>query len=783
MIMKGLKKIMSFVLVGALFAACSKDIETVEPSAPSTGGELVPTTLSISVPSMNSPVVSLVPRTESVRMRGEEAVSLSSGDDSITRAGDTSATDAEKAVKNLWILQFDNSNGKLMFKEVVENVTLTDSKASLAVALEASDNCTVYAIANVGKNKFDSAEKDKYLLSALEADGFGVGTSFDIKNGLPMSAKWTGQTKDPSAYDEQHPAPTFKMERMVAKVTFTCKFAPEISTHKFTLESIQLCSVPESAAYKAPKDDATGIPDATKAKFIDYTIENPASLDNAYTWYMPENLRGKGLNSSSGATAAGKGEDKAPAHSTYVEVKGKYNNGSETSDITFRIFPGADDKNDFNIARNCKYTMTATIVGNSENDSRVVIAVDLSRNPFDQSEETANSYMVSKAGCTYKFKATVMGNGATTPASSISGQNAPAITPSALNPQSVKVLWETNGEGKIIKDVQLKNGWVYFTTAGEKSGSITEGNAVIAVYSSATAGDHMNVLWSWHIWSTAYDPMAVGGTHTHKTRAISSNSSYNNVPQRSVAVMTRNLGAANNTQGNVGSFGLLYQWGRKDPFVGSDKTTANNTTFVTTYPNSWPIVASSATTSGTGATPQDKSIDYAVKHPTTFITQINTTTYDWLNAPAITNQRDNLWGNPNKTAKTPNPEQGAKSIYDPCPVGWRVAPQDTWTMFSKTGINTSTSGEFNVSGGFNIGWNFYYEGTATGSTVYYPAAGYRTGSTGALTGVGTHGYVYSSSSYAAGDRHAGYLYFLSGYVRPLSGASRAAALSVRCVQN
>ena len=158
MIMKGLKKIMSFVLVGALFAACSKDIETVEPSAPSTGGELVPTTLSISVPSMNSPVVSLVPRTESVRMRGEEAVSLSSGDDSITRAGDTSATDAEKAVKNLWILQFDNSNGKLMFKEVVENVTLTDSKASLAVALEASDNCTVYAIANVGKNKFDSAE-------------------------------------------------------------------------------------------------------------------------------------------------------------------------------------------------------------------------------------------------------------------------------------------------------------------------------------------------------------------------------------------------------------------------------------------------------------------------------------------------------------------------------------------------------------------------------------------------------------------------------------------------
>ena len=247
--------------------------------------------------------------------------------------------------------------------------------------------------------------------------------------------------------------------------------------------------------------------------------------------------------------------------------------------------------------------------------------------------------------------------------------------------------------------------------------------------------------------------------------------------------MTRNLGAANNTQGNVGSFGLLYQWGRKDPFVGSDKTTANNTTFVTTYPNSWPIVASPATTSGTGATPQDKSIDYAVKHPTTFITRINTTTYDWLNAPAITNQRDNLWGNPNKTAKTPNPEQGAKSIYDPCPVGWRVAPQDTWTMFSETGINTSTSGEFNVSGGFNIGWNFYYEGTATGSTVYYPATGYRLYSTGALSAVGTLGFAWSSSSYAAGNLYAGHLRFSSGHVYPLHGDSRALGFSVRCVQN
>ena len=104
-------------------------------------------------------------------------------------------------------------------------------------------------------------------------------------------------------------------------------------------------------------------------------------------------------------------------------------------------------------------------------------------------------------------------------------------------------------------------------------------------------------------------------------------------------------------------------------------------------------------------------------------------------------------------------------------------------MFSKTGINTSTSSEFNVSGGFNIGWNFYYERTATGSTVYYPATGFRHVTSGALTGVGAEGRVWSSSSYLAGSRGAGYLYFRSGYVNPLGNSNRANAFSVRCVQN
>ncbi|WP_347283479.1 hypothetical protein [uncultured Alistipes sp.] len=66
---------------------------------------------------------------------------------------------------------------------------------------------------------------------------------------------------------------------------------------------------------------------------------------------------------------------------------------------------------------------------------------------------------------------------------------------------------------------------------------------------------------------------------------------------------------------------------------------------------------------------------------------------------------------------------------------------------------------------------------------FYPAAGLRYRETGALAGVGTYGYYWSSSSRLAGDYLAGHLYFNSGYVNPLGWGSRAYGFSVRCVQN
>ncbi len=52
-----------------------------------------------------------------------------------------------------------------------------------------------------------------------------------------------------------------------------------------------------------------------------------------------------------------------------------------------------------------------------------------------------------------------------------------------------------------------------------------------------------------------------------------------------------------------------------------------------------------------------------------------------------------------------------------------------------------------------------------------------------MNAVGTNGYAWSSSSYAAGNLNAGNLNFNSGNVNPLNGNNRANGFPVRCVQH
>lgn len=311
---------------------------------------------------------------------------------------------------------------------------------------------------------------------------------------------------------------------------------------------------------------------------------------------------------------------------------------------------------------------------------------------------TANCYLVQKAG-DYKFKA-VQGN----------------TDGTVGNVKSVEVLWESFGTttapnvGDIIASTSYHDGYIRFSTPE----TFAEGNAVIAAKNAKGV-----ILWSWHIWCAS---------EGWKKQVY-----YNNAG----TMMDRNLGATSAKPGDVGSLGLFYQWGRKDPFLGAGSVSGESRAAST---GSWTISSDSMTPV------------IAEQNPMTFYMYNFNYLPDWC------------WDS-NKTA------------YDPCPAGWRVPDG------GEKGIWVTASGnakDFNVSGG-SRGLNF---SSVFGSdaTIWYPAAGYLNYDDGSLNVVGIYG-SYWSVTPRVNVSTAYYLYFISnGNVYPSSDDWRSYGRSVRCLQ-
>ena len=324
--------------------------------------------------------------------------------------------------------------------------------------------------------------------------------------------------------------------------------------------------------------------------------------------------------------------------------------------------------------------------------------------------ETANSYIVSTSG-TYKFKP-VKGNSST----------------SVGSVSSVEVLWESFGtdvipsEGDLVKDVSYADGYIQFSTPT----SFREGNAVIAAKNSSG-----EILWSWHIWLT---DQPKGQTY------------YNNAD----TMMDRNLGATTADAGDVGALGLLYQWGRKDPFLGSSSISGSTEAKST---KSWPSPVSASAIKGT--------VDYATENPMTFITGTGSSNYDWH----YSSRNNDLW-------------KSSKTIYDPCPGGWRVPDGGDNGVWSKACGSSSYFSDYPYDSS-DEGMNFSGE-FGSASIIWYPASGFRDSNGGLLVNFGFGGNYWSVTP---GSNNAyNLLYYSSGSVYPSSRDCRADGQSVRCLQ-
>lgn len=322
---------------------------------------------------------------------------------------------------------------------------------------------------------------------------------------------------------------------------------------------------------------------------------------------------------------------------------------------------------------------------------------------------TANCYIVNEAG-EYKFPL-VKGN-----------------SDEAVAAASVEVLWETwnNMEevipNSVIASVDIVDGFVTFATPEQ----LKPGNAVIAAKDASGV-----ILWSWHIWvpATAIETADYG--------------------IYSVPMMDRNLGAlvvaAADETIAVESFGMTYQWGRKDPFPGAGTISEDDD-------NATVAGLALSVTEGDDTTDECKiTLEQSIQNPTLMG---HSQGADWL-VPF-----DNtLWQNAMKT------------IYDPCPPGYRVPARDKSMPWHSADLTAVT------------GWA---EGTywfTLGSPVtVFPFAGYRDDySPDAVCHAYDRAFCWTAYSSASDGSTAYYVNVRKGKTPGLTEAGKSRAGAVRCV--
>lgn len=398
------------------------------------------------------------------------------------------------------------------------------------------------------------------------------------------------------------------------------------------------------------------------------------------------------------------------------------------------------------------------------------IAVRLDVDPVRlDADGTANCYIVSEAGY-YSFDACVMGNGVYSytytlddVAQQVNILPSAEATDASLRPAGVKLLWQDSPD--MIREVALVDGRIEVVVKHIRA------NALVAALDADGA-----VLWSWHLW----------GTPRPVEQAYPANDFG-----RSYTMLDRNLGAWAARPGEEGVCGLLYEWGRKDPFVGGALAKQQGYESVP-FSDDWShpvydIDGQRVHFESVGSVESIGTMIYAIRHPMTYlygptIDGKGMLHWHWNSSDLL------VWGNPTGYMGT----RGLKAMYDPCPPGYMLPAADVWYDSDTFGDDDNAFVWDEVNGGRSINLG--------GTEVYYPSAGYRDYSEfrgfnygeGRLWHVGYYGDYWSNSpsltrNNQAGTVHLQFSYYMritKSYMLMMSNEGyRASGHSVRCMKD
>lgn len=331
---------------------------------------------------------------------------------------------------------------------------------------------------------------------------------------------------------------------------------------------------------------------------------------------------------------------------------------------------------------------------------------------------SANTYIVNKGGIVYSFDAKVKGNGIARnfqwnydgEPCSISWDDVD------INPADVKVLWYNS---PVSKDGTMSNvcpiyldTFEYDSTTGmvsfETPEQFVEGNLLIAAFSQTG-----EIIWSWNIWAVKnFDPALTAkqvGRFTVMDRNLGAFAGVETATSSDPAIAARSLGH-------------YYQWGRKDPIPAPSSMTQPGGQWA--MPTYTPIESYQKTDGriftdnrvdnvycigkevGESFTLQ-QAVEASVKNPHKAMANSksdNADPYHWLLPPCTSAEKykagpeQNLW---RTLWGSTDGYNSVKTIFDPCPPGWKVPTADMF-VYVFGGAEATSNGYGYYSSKFDI---------------------------------------------------------------------------------
>ncbi len=337
--------------------------------------------------------------------------------------------------------------------------------------------------------------------------------------------------------------------------------------------------------------------------------------------------------------------------------------------------------------------------------------------------QTANCYVVSQTGY-YEFDATVRGNGVTA-LNIVSGdtyvyrQFDAGMGSTISGIDHVGVLWwqgsllpgswwrdfvdrspsdteiSANCPVTVLDGGRLVDGKpLLYVRANEN----TYGNVGLAAYDA-----NGNILWTWHIWIQPEISTVSLGDYT---------------------LMDRNLGATYcpgsgesfNANNIFAGLGFYYQWGRKDPFfqpASLSETGTGTQPWFERDGDRWILQEENQVSDDDGA---NLGLGESVRNPLSYFKSSRSVWQNTYNDVDGNSPAQDLWGYVGASGLQGN--SFAKTMYDPCPPGYRVMQHDVFRTANVCGDN---------DGGLTYDGTYYYFYNGRSDYGMYIISGLTTG--------------------------------------------------------